>query len=127
MKISNYQTSLLFTILGAVGKGWGGVREIKMLFSGKTISSTRCTCTLTNLYLVNEAPKIHSKDHLVNCKLMHILTDQGHKAIALFILLYIPFGSPNLFFIILLNKMYNNCNEKSQSVIKIIVKIHLKV
>ena len=44
---------------------------------------------------------------------MHILTDQGHKAIALFILLYISFGSPNLFSIIPLNKLYNKCNEKS--------------
>ena len=107
----------------------GGVRKNKMLFSGKTISSTRCTCTLTNLYLVNEAPKIHksSKDHLVNCKLMHILTDQGHKAIALFILLYISLSPPNLFSIIPLNTLYNKRNKKSQNVIEIIVKIHLEV
>ena len=58
---------------------------------------------------------------------MHILTDQGHKAIALFILLYISFGSPNLFSIIPLNTLYNKRNKKSQNVIEIIVKIHLEV
>ena len=37
MKISNFQTSLMHAIQGAVGKG-GVLRENKMLFSGKTIS-----------------------------------------------------------------------------------------
>ena len=40
MKISNYETSLLYAIQGAVGKG-GGVRDNKMLFSGKTISQVQ--------------------------------------------------------------------------------------
>ena len=37
MKILNYQTSLLFAILGAAGKG-GGVKENNMLFSEKMIT-----------------------------------------------------------------------------------------
>ena len=59
MKISNYQTSLLYVIQGAVGKGGGVVvKKNKMLFLGKTISSKRHACTITNLYLVSAAPKI---------------------------------------------------------------------
>ena len=41
-----------------------GVRDNKMLFSGKAISQVQdvhCSCTLTNLYLVSEAPKNHNK------------------------------------------------------------------
>ena len=68
---------------------------------------------LTYLFWKWNYPFHCSKNLLVNSKLMHILRDQSHKAIALFILLYISFGSPNLFSIIPLNKLYNKCNEKS--------------
>ena len=67
---------------------------------------------LTYLFWKWNYPFHCSKNLLVNSKLMHILRDQSHKAIALFILLYISFGSPNLFSIIPLNKLYNKCNKK---------------
>ena len=56
MKISNNETSLLFAIQGAVGKG-GCKREQDVVFKIDNFSSTRFTHTLTNLYLVSEEPQ----------------------------------------------------------------------